>query len=117
MLGTLLSALDGLPRFCPPNPGPAGTCHHDGADAGPPQSLDNGCRLWFEQVPHDQQPQKAQILLHGIPGGWAERGQRSGSGQGIFPGLCLHEGLRLPMPGPAAQPLGGDSGRAHLVSC
>lgn len=67
---------------CPPEPAlpPAGTCHHDGADARSPQSLDDRRGLGLQQVPQHQQPQEVQLPLHGIPAGCADLGQRSRAG-------------------------------------
>lgn len=56
------------------------TRHHDGADASLAQSLDDARRLRLQQVPHDQQPQETQLLLHSVPEGQARvrgRGPRA----------------------------------------
>lgn len=79
---------------------PTGTCHHDGTDAGPPQSLDDCCGLRLQQVPHDQQPQEAQLLLQGVPGGWADPGQRSQGGSGPCPCLWARLSPLTPCPYP-----------------
>lgn len=76
-----LAQRQGLPvlsRF----PGPSATvalrkvtCHHDGADVGVPQEANHGCRLRFEDVFHDEEPQEGQAALHRVPGGIHRAGQ------------------------------------------
>lgn len=89
-------------------PGGHNTCHHDGADARLPQSLDNWGRLWLQQVPHDQQPQEAQLLLYSVPRGLASPGQRAGRRiSAPLPGSRWGTCLRTPGMGSPGQLLSG----------
>lgn len=101
MLGSHPFARTG--QVCPPHRDPGcNTCHHNSTDARLPQGLYNWGCLWLQQVPHDQQPQEAQLLLHSVPRRLTSPGKRSDRHQCHF--QCPRRGNCLGLAPPSRYP-------------